>query len=114
AVARELFKAGFQVKVLTRNPTSLKCQELKKRCIECVKGNLNEIDTYREYVRNAYGVFSVQTFEKGVKREIEQEKPWQIFLLSLVLNILCIHRWPEQIFKQVFLILKASMKLKNI
>src|SRR5690606_15861290 len=74
AVARELFKAGFQVKVLTRNPTSLKCQELKKRGIECVKGNLNEIDTYREYVRNAYGVFSVQTFEKGVKREIEQGK----------------------------------------
>lgn len=74
AVARNLAKQGFKVRVLTRKPESEKCRELKKLGIECVKGNLDEVDTYREYVRKAYGVFSVQTFEKGVKREITQGK----------------------------------------
>ncbi len=74
AAARQLAKAGFKVRVLTRNPTSAKCHSLKDLDIECVKGNLNEVETYREYVRDAYGVFSVQTFEKGVKREIAQGK----------------------------------------
>ena len=74
AVARELTKKGFKVKVLTRKPDATLCSELKRLGIECVKGNLDEVDTYREYVRSAYGVFSVQTFEKGTRKEIEQGK----------------------------------------
>ena len=74
AVARNLAQHGFKVKVLTRKPESSKCKGLKDLGIECVKGNLNDVDTYREYVRNAYGVFSVQTFENGVKKEIAQGK----------------------------------------
>ena len=74
AVARELAKKGFKVKVLTRKPDAAPCSELKRLGIECVKGNLDEVDTYREYVRSAYGVFSVQTFEKGTRKEIEQGK----------------------------------------
>ena len=74
AVARNLAKNGFKVRVLTRKPESSKCKDLKELGIECVKGNLNEVDTYREYVRNAYGIFSVQTFENGVKKEIAQGK----------------------------------------
>lgn len=74
AVASNLVKQGFKVRVLTRNPDSAKCRKLKELGIECVKGDLNEVETYREYVRNAYGVFSVQTFEKGVKMEIAQGK----------------------------------------
>lgn len=74
AVTRNLVAQGYAVRALTRNPKSVKCAELQQLGVECVKGNLNEVDTYREYVRNAFGVFSVQTFEKGVKREIEQGK----------------------------------------
>ena len=74
AVARNLVSQGFGVRVLTRNPNSIKCTELQRLGVECVKGNLDEVDTYREYLRDAYGVFSVQTFEKGVKKEIEQGK----------------------------------------
>jgi uncharacterized protein YbjT (DUF2867 family) len=74
AVSRHLAQYGFKVRVLTRKPESAKCKALKEIGIECVKGNLDEVDTYREYVRHAYGVFSVQTFEKGVKKEIAQGK----------------------------------------
>lgn len=74
AVARNLIAQGYAVRALTRNPKSPKAFELQHLEVECVKGNLDEVDTYREYVRDAFGVFSVQTFEKGVKREIEQGK----------------------------------------
>lgn len=74
AVARNLIDQGFAVKVLTRKPESLSCRDLKEKGIQCVKGNLDDVETYREYVRNAYGVFSVQTFVNGVKKEIEQGK----------------------------------------
>jgi uncharacterized protein YbjT (DUF2867 family) len=40
--------------------------------IEVVKGDLNNADTYREYLKNVYGIFSVQTFENGVEKEINQ------------------------------------------
>ena len=72
SVARNLTQQGFIVKVLTRNPTSIKSENLKKMNIEVVKGDLNNADTYREYLKNVYGIFSVQTFENGVEKEINQ------------------------------------------
>ena len=72
AVARNLIEQGFTVKVLTRNPTSIKSEILKKMNIEVVKGDLNNADTYGEYLKNVYGIFSVQTFENGVEKEINQ------------------------------------------
>ena len=72
AVARNLTQQGFIVKVLTRNPNSIQSGNLKKMNIEVVKGDLNNADTYREYLKNVYGIFSVQTFENGVEKEINQ------------------------------------------
>ena len=72
AVAINLLRSGCTVKVLTRNIDSAKAQELKKLNIELVKGDLNNADTYREHLKNVYGIFSVQTFENGVEKEINQ------------------------------------------
>jgi uncharacterized protein YbjT (DUF2867 family) len=72
AVARTLAAAGFVVKVLTRNPGSAKAQALKAPNLQLVKGDLNNADTYREYLNDVYGVFSVQTFENGIQKEIRQ------------------------------------------
>jgi uncharacterized protein YbjT (DUF2867 family) len=72
AVARNLSLQGFTVKVLTRNTNSAKSLNLKKLNIELIKGDLNNADTYREHLRNVYGIFSVQTFENGVDKEIKQ------------------------------------------
>jgi len=54
AVARNLTQQGFIVKVLTRNPNSIKSENLKKMNIEVIKGDLNNADTYREYLKNVY------------------------------------------------------------
>ena len=72
AVARNLISSGFTVKALTRNPDSAKALDLKKLNIQLVKGDLNNADTYREHLKDIYGIFSVQTFENGVDKEISQ------------------------------------------
>jgi uncharacterized protein YbjT (DUF2867 family) len=72
AVARNLSEQGFIVKVLTRNTNSTKSEKLKKMNIGVVKGDLNAADTYREHLKDLYGIFSVQTFENGVEKEINQ------------------------------------------
>jgi uncharacterized protein YbjT (DUF2867 family) len=72
AVARNLAQQGFGVKVLTRNTNSFKAKNLKKLNIELVQGDLNKPDTYRVHLKDAYGIFSVQTFENGVRKEINQ------------------------------------------
>ena len=72
AVAKNLLHHGFTVKVLTRNPGSAKALKLENLNIQLVKGDLNNSNTYREHLKDAYGVFSVQTFENGVDKEISQ------------------------------------------
>jgi uncharacterized protein YbjT (DUF2867 family) len=72
AVARSLSQQGFTVKVLTRNSTSPKTQNLKKLNIELVTGDLNNPDTFRQHLKDVYGIFSVQSFKNGVEKEISQ------------------------------------------
>lgn len=72
AVVRNLADQGFKIIALTRNPASAKGQILKNLNIQVVKGDLNNVDTYREYLKDVYGIFSVQTFENGVEKEINQ------------------------------------------
>lgn len=72
AVARNLADHGFKIIALTRNPNSAKGQNLKKQNIQVVKGDLNNANTYRKYLKDVYGIFSVQTFENGVEKEINQ------------------------------------------
>jgi uncharacterized protein YbjT (DUF2867 family) len=72
AVAKNLSAQGFPVKVLTRNPDSIKAKNLSKINIQLVKGDLNSVDTYRQFLKDVYGIFSVQTFENGVGKEISQ------------------------------------------
>jgi uncharacterized protein YbjT (DUF2867 family) len=72
AVARNLSQQGFAVKVLTRNAGSSKALNLKKSNIQLVEGDLNNADTYREYLKNVYGVFSVHAIERGTGKEIKQ------------------------------------------
>jgi len=72
AVARSLINAGFKVKGLTRNASSLAAQILKKLHIEIVQGDLNDPDTFRNHIRGAYGIFTVLSYDNGVTKEIRQ------------------------------------------
>jgi uncharacterized protein YbjT (DUF2867 family) len=72
AVARNLLRAGFRVKVLTRNPAGARAQALKKLPLEVIQGDLNQGATFRDQLEGVDGIFSVQTFQDGVKKEIKQ------------------------------------------
>jgi uncharacterized protein YbjT (DUF2867 family) len=70
AVANNFLKNGYRVKALTRNPDSDKAKKLRAAGAELVKGDLNDVDSYKDKLNGVDGVFSVQTFEKGPAKEI--------------------------------------------
>ena len=72
AVARNLLAQGFHVRALTRNPDSQKAKNLKQLNAEVIKGDLNEPSSFAEHLTNIHGVFSVQTYENGIEKEIKQ------------------------------------------
>lgn len=72
AVTASLIMNGFKVKFLTRNPELVNAQNLLKQNAELVKGNLNDLKTFRNHLKDVDGIFSVQTFENGVDKEIRQ------------------------------------------
>lgn len=72
AVAASLIKNGFRIKALTRNTDSAKAQNLLKQNIELIKGDLSDLNTFRNHLKEVDGIFSVQSFEKGVDKEIKQ------------------------------------------
>lgn len=71
-VARTMASQGFKIIALTRNPNSIKALHLKNENIQVVIGDLNNADTYSKYLKDVYGIFSVQTFENGIEKEIKQ------------------------------------------
>ena len=72
AVAASLIKNGFKIKVLTRKTDSAKAQNLQKPNVELVKGDLDDLSTFRNHLEGIDGIFSVQTFENGINKEIKQ------------------------------------------
>lgn len=72
AVARNLINKGFKVRALTRNPTSAQAQNLREQQVDIIEGDLNEQNTFSHHLKNIDGIFSVQTFENGIDKEIKQ------------------------------------------
>jgi uncharacterized protein YbjT (DUF2867 family) len=72
AVVASLIKNGFKVKVLTRKTDSDKARSLQKQTAELVKGDLNDLNTFKNHLKEIDGIFSVQSFENGVDKEIKQ------------------------------------------
>jgi len=72
AVVKNLLARGYSVKALTRNSNSIKAKNLKDAKIAIIYGDLNNPGGFAEHLKNVDGVFSVQTFENGIKKEIQQ------------------------------------------
>lgn len=70
--ARHLAQNGIKVLALTRDPKSAKAQNLRHPNIEIVQGDLDDPSTYRGYLSNADGVFSVQAMQKRPGHEASQ------------------------------------------
>lgn len=60
SVAAALLRAGWQVRVLVRDPNSAKAAALRAAGAALVKGDLDDADSLRAAMAGAYGVFSVQ------------------------------------------------------
>ena len=75
AVARELLKAGYQVRAMTRKPDGDAAKALAAAGAEIVKGDLDDAASVSAALKGAWGAFAVQnTWEAGVEGEERQGK----------------------------------------
>jgi uncharacterized protein YbjT (DUF2867 family) len=65
----------WEVRAFVRDPASARAQALEARGVQLVKGDLDDEASVAQSVRDAYGVFSVQSFQpQGVVAEERQGK----------------------------------------
>src|SRR5437899_13106579 len=70
AVIRHLLPNGWKLRALTRNSGHAAAQELARKGIEVVQGDLEDPASLERAARGVYGVYSVQDFwSVGAKRE---------------------------------------------
>lgn len=72
AVVRNLVEKGFHVKALTRNAATEKAKALVKPGVEVIEGTLEKPASFSAHLKDVDGVFSVQDFKQGTKKEIQQ------------------------------------------
>lgn len=71
AVVEHLLKNGFNVKALSRTPESVSAQVLISKGITVVKGDMSNLQSLKDAMKNCDGVFSIQNyFECGAEKEI--------------------------------------------
>jgi len=74
AVARHLLSDNFEIFGLTRNTTSAKAKEMAEMGVKILEGDLDDLSSYKNYLKNIDTVFFVQAMEQGYKNEIKQGK----------------------------------------
>jgi uncharacterized protein YbjT (DUF2867 family) len=75
AVVRHLLPKGWQLRALTRNPSSSAARDLTSQGVEVVQGDLEAPASLERAAAGVYGVYSVQDFwAVGAKREVQQGK----------------------------------------
>ena len=75
AVIRHLLPKGWKLRALTRSKGGGAAQELARRGVEVVEGDLEDPRSLERATSGVYGVYSVQDFwAVGVKREVAQGK----------------------------------------
>jgi len=75
AVARHLFKEGWKVRALVRDPNKPAAQALTKQGVELVQGDLYDRVSVDAALKDVYGAYSVQNFwlkDVGYEGEIRQ------------------------------------------
>ena len=75
AVIRHMLAEGWKLRALTRNVSSRAAQDLARRGVEVVPGDLEDPGSLERAMRGVHGVYSVQDFwAVGAKREVQQGK----------------------------------------
>ena len=70
ATTRNLLSKGFNVKALVRNPA--KGQLPAHENLEIIKGDLDDVNSYRHHLNDCDGVFCNLVFIYGIDKEIKQ------------------------------------------
>src|SRR5215831_5408582 len=75
AVVRHMLPKGWKLRALTRNPNNHAAQELARKGVEVVQGDLEDPASLERASRGVHGIYSVQDFWTiGAKREVLQGK----------------------------------------
>jgi uncharacterized protein YbjT (DUF2867 family) len=75
AVIRYMLPKGWKLRALTRDAASQAAQDLARRGVEVVQGDLEDPASLDRAARGVYGVYSVQDFwAVGARREVQQGK----------------------------------------
>lgn len=75
AAAHHLLKAGWQVRILARDPDKPAAVELGHRGAQAFRGDFDDTDSLHQALEGCYGAFSVQNVaETGPERETSQGK----------------------------------------
>jgi uncharacterized protein YbjT (DUF2867 family) len=74
-VVKHLLKGQRRIRALTRNPGSPAAQELSRRGVDVVQGDMDDLESLKRAMNGVYGVYSVQDFwASGARREVQQGK----------------------------------------
>jgi uncharacterized protein YbjT (DUF2867 family) len=75
AVVRHMLPKGWKLRALTRDPASHSAQDLARKGVEVVEGDLEDAASVARAAAGVYGIYSVQDFwAVGAKREVQQGK----------------------------------------
>lgn len=75
SVVRHMLAKGWNLRALTRDPSTTAAKALAERGVELVKGDLEDPSSLEVATRGAYGVYGVQDFwAVGARREVKQGK----------------------------------------
>ncbi|MEI7580107.1 MAG: NmrA/HSCARG family protein [bacterium] len=75
AVIEHLLKNNFNIKALSRTPDSVSAQLLTSKGITVLKGDMSNLQSLKDTMKNCDGVFSIQNyFEYGAEKEIKYGK----------------------------------------
>jgi uncharacterized protein YbjT (DUF2867 family) len=75
AVIGSMLPKGWKLRALTRNPSNIAAQNLARKGIEVIQGDMEDPASLARAARGVYGIYSVQDFwSVGAKREMLQGK----------------------------------------
>jgi uncharacterized protein YbjT (DUF2867 family) len=75
AVIRHMLPKGWKLRALTRSPRNHAAQDLVRKGVEVVEGDLEDPGSVARAAEGVYGIYSVQDFwAVGARREVQQGK----------------------------------------
>jgi hypothetical protein len=114
AVIRNMLLKGWKLRALTRSPSGRAAQELSRRGVEVVEGNLEDPASLERAARGVYG-FTVSKISGRLARSVKSSRArtWRTRPKKLLWNTLSTVPWVERNGNPASIIGKVSGRLRN-